>query len=122
MVGGNRRAILVADDDPALRLLCRVNLEHEGYRVLEADGADALQRAVASDDVGLILLDVRLGADDGVQLARELRASHPGVAVVFFTGEAPQLSDATLALADGVLAKPFTLEELSATARELVPA
>ena len=32
--------VLVVDDEPAIRLLCRLNLELEGFRVLEADGID----------------------------------------------------------------------------------
>ena len=122
MAGGEDRAVVVADDDAALRMLCRVNLEHEGYRVLEADCADELERVLASDDVSLVLLDIHLGADDGVAVARVLRSARPDVAIAFFTGSAPVLSAATLALADGVLPKPFSLEQLSETVRRLVPA
>ncbi len=112
-------AVLVADDDEGLRLLCRVNLELEGYRVLEAASAEELDRVVTQEDVDAILLDVHLGSDDGVAVARELRETRPGIRIAFFTGTVER-PDPKGELADAVLAKPFTLEDLSGTVRRLV--
>ena len=117
--GPGQVAVLVADDDPGLRLLCRVNLELEGYRVLEAASAAEVNEALERDDVRAVLLDVHLGPDDGLQVARTLRESHPDVGVAIFTGSVER--SATLnQFADGFLSKPFTLDALSATVRELV--
>ncbi len=73
---GNRRRVLVVDDEPSLRLLCRVNLELEGYRVLEAAtrrrGDDARARA---GDIDVVLLDVHVGADDGASCSAGDRGS-----------------------------------------------
>ena len=80
--------VVVADDDAAFRMLLRVNLELEGYRVLEAENAAEVQESVSSGSVSLVLLDVRLGNDDGIALARDLRAEHPEVAIAFLTGSA----------------------------------
>ena len=44
MDGPAQRLVIVADDDAAIRLLCRVNLELEGYRVLEANGLEEISR------------------------------------------------------------------------------
>ncbi len=118
MAAQGGRTVVVADDDPALRMLCRINLELEGYRVLEARSASELERHLESEEVDLILLDVRLGSDDGRQVARELREGRPDVAIAFFTGSAP-VEDHVGRVADGVLPKPFTLEELSEIARRL---
>jgi CheY-like chemotaxis protein len=112
-------AVVVGDDDPALRLLCRVNLEGDGCRVLEASSADEVERLVAADHVDVVLLDIHFGKDDGIELARRLRKSHPHLAIAFFTGSVGTLSGETSALADGVVPKPFTLEELSGTVRRL---
>ena len=65
--------ILIVDDDASLRLLCRVNLELEGYNVLEAPSVAAAEDALAVDAVDLFLLDVHIGADDGLALMRSLR-------------------------------------------------
>jgi two-component system phosphate regulon response regulator PhoB len=117
--GEDDRAVVVADDDPALRLLCRVNLEQDGYRVLEAASGDEVERILAAERVAVVLLDVHLGADDGTEIARRVKEHHPGVPIAFFTGSAPLLPEPIRALADGVVPKPFSLEELSGTVRLL---
>ena len=61
--------MLVVDDDPSLRLLCRVNLELEGYRVIEAESVDdRARRARRRRASTSILLDVHLGNEDGLAL------------------------------------------------------
>jgi CheY-like chemotaxis protein len=110
--------VLVADDDPALRLLCRVNLELDGYLVLEAASGGEVADVLAREDVNVLLLDVHLGADDGIEIARGLRESRPGLPVALFTGSAER-RDTGSDIADGVLTKPFTLAELAETVRGL---
>ena len=112
--------MLVADDDAALRLLCRVNLELDGFRVLEAQSAEEIERVLAGEEVDVLLLDVHLGADDGLEIARLLRASHPELSVALFTGSVER-RDAWSEIAAGFLAKPFTLDELAETVRALAP-
>jgi DNA-binding NtrC family response regulator len=112
--------ILIVDDDASLRLLCRVNLELDGYNVLEAPSVAAAEDAVAADVVDLFLLDVHIGADDGLALMRSLRDREHAAPVVLFTGSA-QLDSATIREADGVVPKPFQLEQLLDVVRELVP-
>ncbi len=105
--------MLVVDDDPSLRLLCRVNLELEGYRVLEADSVDAAQKALAEEDVRVILLDVHLGNQDGLTLLPSI--GEQGRAVALLTGS-PGVH-----LPEGatVIGKPFSIDELSETVRRL---
>ena len=90
--------------------------------MLEAPSADELERLLAEEAVGVILLDIRFGSVDGVEVARGLRDTHPAVAIAFFTGSAPELSDSARSLADAVVPKPFILEELSETVRRLARA
>jgi two-component system OmpR family response regulator len=111
--------VVVADDDAAFRMLLRVNLELEGYRVLEAADAAGVREAVGSEPVSLVLLDVRLGTDDGIAVARELREDHPAVTIAFLTGSAITLAEDAEDAADAVIHKPFDLEELSATVARL---
>jgi DNA-binding response OmpR family regulator len=112
--------VLIVDDDASLRLLCRVNLELEGYHVLEAPSVAAAEDAVAADPVDLFLLDVHIGADDGLALMRSLRAREHRAPVVLFTGSAT-LDSVTVAEADGVVPKPFRLEQLLDVVRTLAP-
>jgi DNA-binding response OmpR family regulator len=112
--------VLIVDDDPSLRLLCRVNLELDGYRVEEAQSVAAAEEALAGDGIDLILLDVHVGADNGVELMRSLRKRGHGAPVVLFTGSA-RLDQPTIAEADGVVPKPFRLEQLLDVVRSLAP-
>ncbi len=109
--------MVVADDDAALRLLCRVNLELDGYRVMEAASGDELERIVAREPVTAVLLDIRLGADDGVEVAQRLRERHPEVRIAFLSGS---LERGESGPAEGFLPKPFSLEALGETVRRLV--
>ena len=111
--------MLVADDDPALRLLCRVNLEHDGYRVGEASSAAEVARALEDEDVALVLLDVHLGSDDGLAVARAMRADGRSTRIALFSGSVSELAPDQERLADAVIPKPFNLESLIATVRSL---
>jgi DNA-binding response OmpR family regulator len=108
--------ILVVDDDPSLRLLCRVNLELEGFKVYEAATADEARAAVAESRPDGVLLDVHLGPDgDSFELLRELAAAGLHVALVTGSADAAELQP----LVEEVLPKPFLPEDLVAAARRL---
>ena len=115
---GVSAAVLVVDDEASIRLLCKVNLELEGYRVLEAARLDAARETLESEPVGVVLLDVHVGPDDGRELLTELRAERPGVRVAFFSGTIELETIAHLG-ADAVIPKPFTLDELTETVARL---
>ena len=103
------RTILVVDDDPSLRLLCRVNLELEGHRVLEASTLAEARSCLASEAIDVIVLDVHVGREQGLELIAEARPAR----VVLLTGSA-EIDDETRASVDAVLGKPFALEALTA--------
>jgi DNA-binding response OmpR family regulator len=106
--------VLVVDDEPAIRLLCKVNLELGGYEVREAGTLDAA-RAQLTDDIDVVLLDMHIGNERGDALLDELRTRQIPVAVV--TGSADL--ESVTGLADAVLGKPFTIDELEATVARL---
>jgi CheY-like chemotaxis protein len=104
--------VLVVDDAQAIRLLCRVNLELEGHRVLEAGTIAAAREALAgADDVSLVLLDVHVGPDDGLEFLDELRRDRPELPVAMLTGSA-EVERVRERGPDAVLGKPFELGEL----------
>ena len=106
---------LVVDDDAALRLLCRVNLELEGFAVREAESVDAADAAVAAERPDVVLLDVHLGGELAFELLARLRADGIPVALVTGSVDIDEYRDA----ADAVIAKPFEPTELVETARRL---
>jgi DNA-binding response OmpR family regulator len=120
-VTGGAGSVLVVDDDASIRLLCRINLELEGYRVLEAARLADARETLAAEPVTVVLLDVHVGPDDGRELLTELRAERPEVRVVFFSGTAEVDAIGGLG-ADGVIPKPFTLDTLVGTVARLAGA
>jgi DNA-binding response OmpR family regulator len=112
------RLVVVADDDDAIRLLCRVNLELEGYRVAEAANSRELARVAEEEEVALVLLDVHLGSEDGIEVARGLRERHPGIAIAFLSGSV-DFGERSASVSDAAIRKPFTLEEFTATVHRL---
>jgi DNA-binding response OmpR family regulator len=111
---GERRTVLVVDDEPAIRYLCRVNLELDGHRVLEAAGSAEAREHLAAEPVDVVFLDLQLGGERGDALLEELRGRVP---VALVTGS----TDTAGPDADAVLAKPFAPAELAATVRRLSP-
>ena len=118
MDGRAQRLVIVADDDESIRLLCRVNLELEGYRVLEATGLEEISRIADEEEVALVLLDIHLGREDGIEVARAVRASRPEVPIAFLSGSV-DFSERSAAVSDAAIRKPFTLEELIGTVHRL---
>jgi DNA-binding response OmpR family regulator len=112
-------AVLIVDDADSIRLLCRVNLELEGHTVLDAASIEAARTVLQREPVDVVLLDVHVGPADGRDLLRELRDTHPEVRVAMLTGSADS-ETVRAAGADAVLPKPFELDELKSTVRELV--
>jgi DNA-binding response OmpR family regulator len=114
MAGSSPKA-LVVDDDPALRMLVRVNLELEGFAVSEAETIDAAKRALAVSRPDVVLLDLHVGREDSGPLLHELRAEGVRVAVVTGSADVADYRD----IADGVLEKPFEPSSLIELARRL---
>jgi CheY-like chemotaxis protein len=102
--------ILVADDDSAVRTFIAVSLRKDGYTVLEAaTGAEAIACAAAAPD--LLIADLVMPPFGGLELADELRAQVPSLAVLHISGYAARTEfndDATATL----LSKPFSRDEL----------
>ena len=107
--------VLVVDDDLSLRLLCRVNLELDGFAVREASTIAEADAAVAQERPDVVLLDVHLQQEDTRELLERLRAA--GIPVALVTGSVDL--DDFLGAADAVLAKPFEPRTLVETARRL---
>ena len=110
--------VLVVDDEPSLRLLCRVNLELERYRVLEAGTLTEARRLLDSEPVDVLILDVHVGDGDGRDLLEELRAREADVRVAMLTGSA-DVTTGRFEAADAVMPKPFEPTELLKVVREL---
>src|SRR6266508_3548456 len=116
MAGG--QTVLVVDDEASIRFLCKVNLELEGYSVLEAESLDEAREHLRDAPVDVVLLDVHVGHGDGRELLREIRAGTRAIPVAFFTGSA-EMETLRHDGADALIPKPFLLEDLLATVQGL---
>ena len=106
------KTVLVVDDDRSLRLLCRVNLELEGHRVFEAATLAEARALLEREGPDVILLDVHIGNEDGLELLEELEALDVPVRVVLLSGTSEIGSELRDRVA-GVIGKPFDLERLA---------
>jgi DNA-binding NtrC family response regulator len=105
--------VLVVDDEPSIRLLCRVNLELDGYAVYEASSL-AQARQQLTEDVRVVLLDMRIGAERGDDLLDELNGR--GIPVIFISGSAEIAPDVSRRAAAS-LGKPFSVDDLLSAVR-----
>ena len=113
--------ILVVDDDPKVRTLLRRCFEGEGFAVSEAGDGAGLRASLERDAVTLITLDLNLGRENGLDLAREIRKDW-NTPIIMLTGKGDAV-DRIVGLelgADDYLAKPFELRELLARVRAVL--
>ena len=109
------KTLLVVDDEPMVRNLEVRFLRHQGYTVLQADGAaEALRLATTTASIHLLITDLLMPEVDGIELARRFRAVHPKTPVLVVSGSLALLADRSDVDLDRIdfLAKPFQLSEL----------
>jgi DNA-binding response OmpR family regulator len=115
------RLILVVDDDPKIRALLRACFEGEGARVVEATNLGSVQQAFAQEIPDLVTLDIGLGGDSGLDIARDLRRSHD-TPIIMVTGK-DDVIDRIVGLelgADDYVTKPFHIREMLARANSVL--
>jgi response regulator RpfG family c-di-GMP phosphodiesterase/tRNA A-37 threonylcarbamoyl transferase component Bud32 len=115
---GRVNHVLLVDDEPEVRRLCRFALEAEGLRCDEAgNGAQALA-AVHDNPSDLVLLDIAMPGMSGVDVCRKLRQNPPSphlkVIMVSAHASADEMALMLSSGADDYLTKPFSLVQLSA--------
>ena len=113
--------VLVVDDDAAVRALVDEYLGQNDFRVSGVSGGAELLAAFRAQVIDLVLLDLRLRGEDGMQLLRQLRAESQ-IPVIILTGRAEE-ADRVMGLelgADDYLTKPFSPRELLARIRTVL--
>ncbi len=121
---GGRETVLVVEDEPAVRQIAERALRRQGYRVLVADEPAS---ALACWDNGntpidLLLTDVVMPGMNGRELADQMRAEQPDLAVLFMSGYAESVMAREGVLPSGLefLHKPFTSKALLLKVREVL--
>jgi PAS domain S-box-containing protein len=116
--GKSRQKILLVDDDPGIRMICRDVLEGQGYLVREAPDGDKAQLEARRFRPDLVLVDVMMPGMDGFTLAQKLRSDREtSLTPIIFLSARGQTADKVRAFklgAEDYLVKPFDSAELVA--------
>jgi CheY-like chemotaxis protein len=115
------RPILVVDDDDQVREVVDLILSEAGYAVLSAQDGVAALKVLERERPSAILLDDRMPVMSGRQFAERYH-TWPGehAPIIAFTGLSAKLAD--LSYADGLLEKPFDIDDLLRVLGRYVPA
>jgi DNA-binding response OmpR family regulator len=121
-LNGQTARILVVEDDHVMRHMVVGYLEDHNMRGLSASGRQDVMRIFAEREPDLVILDLRLGQEDGFDLLRDIR-SRSDVPVIIITGDRREEIDRVVGLelgADDYVTKPFSLRELLARIRAVL--
>jgi two-component system, OmpR family, response regulator len=114
--------ILVVEDDHAMRQMVVDYLEDHDMRGLTASGRQELVHYFSEKEPDVVVLDLRLDQEDGLDLLREIR-SRSDIPVIIITGDRRDEIDRVVGLelgADDYITKPFSLRELLARIRAVL--
>ena len=123
-IPGDRRKVLVIEDERDIRELVRVNLEAEGFQVLEAGDGELGLSLVKTERPAVVVLDLMLPGLSGLEVCRRIRAEEGSTRapVVMLTARSSE-SDKVVGLeigADDYVTKPFSPRELAARVKALM--
>lgn len=113
--------VLVVDDDPSVRQMIADYLSDNDIEVTAIASGKEIAGVIARDTIDLLILDLKLPGEDGMQIARSLR-TESDIPIVMLTGRKDE-ADRVMGLelgADDYLTKPFSPRELLARIRALL--
>lgn len=119
---GEAYRVIVVDDEPELRQVLAEYLTKHGFSVRVAAGGAELDALLGSEGADLLILDVNMPGEDGISIARRIRALRGGVPILMLTA-ADAVVDRVVGLeigADDYVTKPFDLRELLARVRAVL--
>ncbi len=120
--GSAKQNILIVDDEAIARTNMTHVLKKDGYECQSAENGIAALKILATEDIDLIISDLKMDHMDGLELLTEANHSYPDIPVIMVTGFAT-ISSAVQAMKRGAayyLGKPVNLDELRKTVREVL--
>jgi len=112
------KRVLVAEDEHSIREFIVINLQRNGYEVVEAaDGEQALREYQAYDgEFSIALLDIMMPGMDGLELCKQLRAFSDNLGIIMLTAKTQEMDKVAGLMmgADDYITKPFSPSELTA--------
>jgi CheY-like chemotaxis protein len=114
--GRSRRTVIIADDEPSVRMLVVATIGDDDYKVIEARDGDEAWALIQEHRPSLVLLDVRMPGRTGLDVLRAIRSDPAllGTKVIVLTASAlkSDVSAGLVAGADFYLTKPFSPRDL----------
>ncbi len=109
----SKERILIADDDPDIRIFLKTSLEEHGYSVVEAENGREALRLFNETSPALLILDLAMGQPDGFEVCAEIRKTS-SVPIIILTAHDQELDQAMslTAGADDYITKPVSSQIL----------
>jgi putative two-component system response regulator len=110
-----QETLLIVDDEVSIRKLLCQKLSTEGYQCEEAPDAEQTLGMLATSQIALVMMDIKMPGKSGIDLLPEIKSGYPDTAVIMATA----VNDINVAIqclkqgADDYVCKPFNLEEVS---------
>jgi DNA-binding response OmpR family regulator len=114
------RTILVVDDEANLCKLYEKELEQAGYKVMVANDGQTAVELVERDGIDLVVLDIRMEGQDGIETLRQLMQQRRSLPVILNTAYSTYKMDFNTWLADAYVVKSADLTELKNKIQELL--
>lgn len=106
--------VLVVEDEKAIRKFVKINLEREGYDVIESETGELALEIAREERVDIVILDLMLPGIDGYEVCKNLREDYPDIGIIMLTAKSQDM-DKIMGLehgADDYMTKPFNPKEL----------
>lgn len=118
----DKHLILVVEDEEPIRKFIKINLERNGFEVLEAGTGEKGLELAREREVDLVVLDIMLPGIDGFETCKILREEHPNIGIIMLTAKSQDI-DKIMGLeygTDDYMVKPFNPMELVLRIRSLI--
>jgi len=111
--------VLIVDDDPAIRMLYKEELEEEGYDVVVASSGEEALKLFDSEDPDIVTLDILMPGMDGIQVLRHMKEKKPKLPIIMSTAY-DYRDDFAVWASEAYIVKSADLTQLKETIRKLV--
>ncbi|MDO5689349.1 MAG: response regulator transcription factor [Tissierellia bacterium] len=117
-----KRKILLVEDEESIRKFTKINLEREGFEVLEAESGEIGVEIARRSTPDLVILDIMLPGIDGYEVCRIIRNEFPKIGIIMLTAKTQDV-DKIIGLESGTddyMVKPFNPTELILRIKSLI--
>ncbi len=118
-MGEDRVKVLVVEDESSIRKFLSINLNREGFEVLEASSGEEALDIIKRVEPRVVVLDVMLPGIDGLEVCQSIRKAIPNIVIIMLTAKSQDM-DKIMGLelgADDYMVKPFNPLEVIARIR-----